>query len=98
MWGRYHAKVRAREAREIRIRGMDMKGRLTKDADIDLGLAVSGATLEPGETRSHEDLAAFCGCSKTNIQHIENRALRKLRNKLQFDPVLKEIVETLYKR
>jgi hypothetical protein len=78
----------------------DMRGRLTKNADIDLGLAVSGATLEPGETRSHEDLAAFCGCSKTNIQHIEQRALRKLRNKLQFrnDPVLREIVETLYKR
>jgi hypothetical protein len=77
-----------------------MRGQLSKNADIDLGLAVSGATLEPGETRSHEDLAAFCGCSKTNIQHIERRALRKLRNKLQFgkDPVIREIVETLYKR
>jgi hypothetical protein len=73
---------------------IDMKGRLTKNADIDLGLAVSGATLEPGETRSHEDLAAFCGCSKTAIQHIERRALRKLRNK----PVLRELVQTLYKR
>jgi hypothetical protein len=77
-----------------------MKGRLTKNADIDLGLAISGATLEPGETRSCEDLAAFCGCSRAAIEHILNRGLRKLRNKLQFhkDPVMREIVETLYKR
>jgi hypothetical protein len=77
-----------------------MRGRLTKNADIDLGLAVSGATLKSGETRSHEDMAAFCGCSRQAIEHIERRALRKLRNKLQFrnDPVLREIVETLYKR
>jgi hypothetical protein len=72
---------------------IDMRGQLAKTADIDLGLAVSAATLEPGETRSHEDLAAFCGCSKTNIQHIERRALRKLRNK----PALRELFETLYK-
>jgi hypothetical protein len=79
---------------------IDMRGRLSKTADIDLGLAVSGATLEPGETRSGEDLAAFCGCSRQAIEHIERRALRKLRNKLQFgkDPVIREIVETLYKR
>jgi hypothetical protein len=54
-----------------------MRGRLTKNADIDLGLAVSGATLGPGETRSREDLAAFCGClgrplNTSNNAHCEN--------------------------
>ena len=50
----------------------------------DLGLAISGALLAPGQTRSINELAAFCGCSKQNIQQIEKRALRKLRHRIFF--------------
>jgi hypothetical protein len=50
----------------------------------DLGLAISGATLQPGKTRTSVEIAAFCGCSKQNIQQIEKRALRKLRNRILF--------------
>jgi hypothetical protein len=59
-----------------------MRGKLNSDADIDLGLAISGATLEPNQTRTHDDLAAFCGVSHAAIQHIERRALRKMRIRL----------------
>ncbi|MEM9236025.1 MAG: sigma factor-like helix-turn-helix DNA-binding protein [Verrucomicrobiota bacterium] len=47
---------------------------------IDLGLAVSALTLKRGETRTQEELAAFCGCSKAMIYLIEKRALKKLRH------------------
>lgn len=46
---------------------------------IDLGLAISGATLPPGKTRSHSEIAAFAGCSKQLIQKTEKTALKKLR-------------------
>ena len=56
-----------------------MKGSLTKGADIDLGLAILAATTEPPHTA--DTIAAFCGCTRQNIQKIEQRALRKLRVK-----------------
>lgn len=49
-------------------------------AEIDLGLAISGATLGPGESRSLREIAAFCGCSWQWIYLIEKRALKKLRH------------------
>ena len=72
-----------------------MKGKLSKYANIDLGLAVSALSLTPGERRSHYELAAFCGVSHSAIQQIEGRALRKLRNRFLFmkDPILKEAIE-----
>lgn len=77
-----------------------MKGRPTPGSNIDLGLAISALSLEFGQTRTTEEIAAFCGCTKQNISHIELRALRKLRVKLQFhkDPTLRELVATLTKR
>jgi sigma-70-like protein len=74
-----------------------MKGKLTQGADIDLGLAVSALSLTPGERRTTEQLAIFCGCTRQNISVIEHKALRKLRAKLRChkDPALREIVETL---
>ena len=51
-----------------------------KSKRIDLGLAVSGALLKPGQTRTLRELAAFCGCHWNAIHHIEQKALKKLRH------------------
>jgi len=50
-----------------------------KGVRIDLGLAISGATLLPGQQRSLVELAAYCDCSKQMIHIIEKQALRKIR-------------------
>lgn len=54
-------------------RGAQKKNRLL------LGLAVSRLSLDPGQTRTYRELAAFCGCTHGTIQFIEQRALRKVR-------------------
>lgn len=46
---------------------------------IDLGLAISGATLPPGQCRQLREIAAFCGCTDEAIAWIERRALKKIR-------------------
>jgi hypothetical protein len=46
---------------------------------IDLGLAIAGATLPPGQTRDTAELARYCGCTKQLIHTIEKRALAKVR-------------------
>ena len=51
-----------------------------KSRRIDLGLAVSGALLKPGETRTLTQLAAFCGCSWQLMYETERKALQKLRH------------------
>ena len=61
-----------------------------KTQQVDLGLAISGATLEPGQTRTLPEIAAYCGCSPQNIGLIEQSAMRKLRNKVLFSPELRE--------
>jgi hypothetical protein len=61
-----------------------------RDPNVDLGLAISGATLPPGKTRNCTEIAAYCGCSKQNIEQLENKALRKLRHKVLFTPELRE--------
>lgn len=53
-----------------------------KGRQIDLGLAISGATLPPGQTRQLPEIATFCGCSKQMISTIEQSALRKIRKAL----------------
>ena len=60
---------------------MSNKGvKFEKGRRIDLGLAVSGALLKPGETRSLEEIAAYCDCHKNAIFQIEAKALKKLRH------------------
>jgi hypothetical protein len=49
---------------------------------IDLGIAISGATLAPGKIRTREEIAAYAGCTKQNIEQLEHRALRKLRHEI----------------
>lgn len=59
-----------------------MRGSRTPGSDIDLGLAVSALTLKLGETRTRTEIAAYCGCSPGNIWAIEQKALRKVKQKL----------------
>lgn len=63
---------------------------------VDLGLALL-SVLNPGNPLTQCDIAAWCGCTQALIYAIEQKALRKLRVKLQFhrDPVLREI-KSLY--
>lgn len=51
-------------------------------AHIDLGLALLSCLLRPGESLTSEDIASWCGCSRSAIQSIERRALAKVRQKL----------------
>src|SRR5262249_26764788 len=69
----------------------DMKGRLARNANIDLGLAILASTSEP--PHSARTIAAYCGCSRQRIQQIEQKALRKLRETLFRDRILKEAFE-----
>ena len=68
--------------------------------DIDLGLAISHATLPPGQTRTYREIAAYCGCGWQTIWEIENRAKRKLRKRLAYreDGNLRELVEQIIGR
>lgn len=72
-----------------------MRGKKQTDQHIDLGLAISGATLKYGETRDLRELAAYCGVSHQYISQLEQRALRKLRNAFMFrkDPVMNELLQ-----
>lgn len=72
-----------------------MRGQKPPDCDIDLGLAVSALSLEYGQTRTYEELAAYCGCSKSAIQNIEYKALRKVRRAIYCHqhPVFRELME-----
>jgi len=65
-------------------------------ANVDLGIAISGALLKPGQTRTQTEIAAFAGCSKQNIEKLEKRALRKLRHLILFRPDLKAILSELF--
>lgn len=76
-----------------------MRGQRKEGANIDLGLAVSALSLRPGETRSLGDLAAFCGCSRGNMWHLEQQALHKIKRAIfmRKDPVMCELVEAIRK-
>jgi hypothetical protein len=69
------------------------RGKRKDDCDIDLGLAISALTLRYGQTRTYEQIAAFCGCSKSAIQSIESKGMRKIRVRCRTDEELREIIE-----
>ena len=50
---------------------------------LDLGLAISGATLGPGQRRTHREIAAYCDCSAQAIAQIEAKALHTLRRRIR---------------
>jgi len=60
-----------------------MKNGGRKGLRLELGLAVSRLSMKPGQTRTQPELAAFCGVSHAAIQHIEYRALKKVRRALE---------------
>jgi hypothetical protein len=70
------------------------------DRRIDLGLSLLSLVARPGEPLTHEDIAAWCGCNRQKILHIETTALRKLRRRLRIvgDPLLKEMMEEYFQR
>lgn len=55
-----------------------------KTRRVNLGLAISGATLEPGKTRTLREIAAFCDCHWNAIYLIEQKAMKKLRHAILF--------------
>jgi len=70
---------------------------------FDLGLAISGATMLPGERRTHHDIACFINaagahCSWQRCQQLEQRAFRKLRAALYRDKELAEALKLAIKR
>ncbi len=69
------------------------RGKRRSDCDIELGLAISALTLRHGQIRTYQELADFCGCSKSAIQSIEYKAMRKIRLRCNTDPELKELIE-----
>lgn len=62
---------------------------------IDLGLALLSVIALPGIQYTQDEIAAWCGCTNSAIYQIEQKALKKLRNRLRFcsDPRLREMVE-----
>jgi DNA-directed RNA polymerase sigma subunit (sigma70/sigma32) len=46
-------------------------------------LTILAATSKPGTEHTCEEIAAYCDCMAANINHIERRALRKLRLRLR---------------
>lgn len=67
---------------------------------IDLGLAILSAIALPDVRYTLAEIAAFCGCSSNAIYLIEQRALRKLKRRMQWetDLALKELVEQVTRR
>ena len=50
-----------------------------RDGSVDAGLHLLALATPRGVCRSQEEIAYVCGCTLQNIQHIERRAKRKLR-------------------
>lgn len=63
-----------------------------KSLRIDLGLELLYIRRLRGVELTQDDIAAWCGCTDGSIFLIEQRALKKLRNRLLFtsDPLLQE--------
>jgi hypothetical protein len=59
-----------------------------KGASIELGLAISGATLPQGQVRDITEISYFCDCSKQLVHAIEKRAIDKVRKTLAKQGIL----------
>jgi len=49
---------------------------------IDLGIAILHALALPGISYGRDEIAAFAGCSRSRIQQIEAKALKKVLRRL----------------
>ena len=58
--------------------GWDKEKKAERKTSIDLGLAILSATLQPGQIRTREEIAAYCDCDPESIRAIEKGALEKL--------------------
>lgn len=69
-----------------------------KSARIELGLALLNDIAIPGIAYTTDEIALWCGCTNSAIYAIEQRALRKLRNRFRFmkDDRLREMMEHLF--
>lgn len=88
----------ARERLGRAIPDPDVPSGSQKTARIDLGLALLSRIALPGVTYTHDEIAAWCGCTNGAILMIERKALKKLRNRLFFmgDRRLIEAVEQMF--
>lgn len=66
-----------------RDRSVPMGGQ-AKTRRIDLGLELLARVTRPGHGHSLQDIAAWCGCTRDAILLTEQKALKKLRNRLRF--------------
>ncbi|MFS1703780.1 sigma factor-like helix-turn-helix DNA-binding protein [Alteromonas sp. AMM-1] len=57
-----------------------MKGPQPPNPDIDIGLAALCKYAEYGQTLTHQEIADVCGCTRSFIYKIEQKALRKFRH------------------
>lgn len=62
-------------------------------ADIDLGLAVLCAGVQPTYPMKLDEIAEVCGCSDESIRKIEKRALKKLKVHAAESDELREILD-----
>lgn len=63
--------------------------------DWELGLAVLECSARPGISFSQDQIACACGVTNGAVCNLEKRALRKLRNRLQFTEQGREILEEM---
>lgn len=56
--------------------------RRVRNPDIDLGLALLHERRLPGVRYTIDEIALWCGCTRTTIWNIEQRALKTLRHRL----------------
>jgi hypothetical protein len=54
-----------------------------RDGSVDAGLLMLLALTPRGMTRTHEEIAFVCGCSKGYIWHVEKRARLKMRKEFE---------------
>jgi hypothetical protein len=72
--------------------------RAAKAKTVDLGLDLLSIARIPGVPLLHQDIAAWCGCSASNIWLIQERAIHKLKKRLAYsrDPLLAELVRSVF--
>ena len=51
---------------------------------VDLGLAVLCALQKEGETFTYDEIGAACGVTESSIFLIEKKALKKVRNRINY--------------
>jgi hypothetical protein len=65
-----------------------------KDGSFNAGLWCLAQVAEPEEIFSREAIAEVCGCTQQNIARIENRVLKKMREKFKEDRFVHRALRT----